>query len=213
MVEPSCLAETCTPSSFWPEAEVIEPVSNWSAEALLAAATSTRPATLAINWPRKIVIGFSPPRLLATLRSPMRAGQRAGRAIGLAQSTDAGRCDRPIFLCLNPRANIAVLKKSCAKWRQPRTRARRTTSSLNNYPAILFADYRQRTPEQAAREGPSRRNSDITAAAENRRSMHFLRVALSFRGDAVLSLVAAGCANGATTGVPYSPCARRPDRP
>jgi len=35
MVEPSRLAETSTPSSFWPEADVIEPVSNWSAEAVL----------------------------------------------------------------------------------------------------------------------------------------------------------------------------------
>src|SRR6266849_4988732 len=58
MVEPSFLAETCTPSSFWPEAEVIEPVSNWSAEAVLAAPTRTRPATLANSWPRKCVMVF-----------------------------------------------------------------------------------------------------------------------------------------------------------
>src|SRR5215813_9096070 len=126
----------------------------------------------------------------------MRAGERAGRAIGLAQSTDAGRCDRPIVRCLNPRGNIAVLKKSCAKWRRPRTRARRTTSSLNNYPAILFADCCQRTPEQAAREGPSGRNFDITAAAENRRSMHFLRVALSFRGGPCCRQLPAGAQTG-----------------
>src|SRR5215831_16935246 len=59
IVEPSFLAETCTPSSFWPEAEVIEPVSNWSAEAVLAAPTRTRLATLTNNWPRICVMVFS----------------------------------------------------------------------------------------------------------------------------------------------------------
>src|SRR5579871_6856566 len=58
MVEPSFLAETCTPSSFWPDAEVIEPVNNWSAEAVLAAPTRTTLATLANNWHRKFVMVF-----------------------------------------------------------------------------------------------------------------------------------------------------------
>src|SRR5437899_4887298 len=56
MVEPSFLADTCTPSSFWPEADVIEPVSSWSAEAPLAAKPTTRPATLASNFPRICVM-------------------------------------------------------------------------------------------------------------------------------------------------------------
>src|SRR6267378_3400831 len=70
MVEPSFLAETCTPSSFWPEAEVIEPVSNWSAEAVLAAPTRTTLATLANNWHRKFVMMF--------LSSSRLLGQRIG---------------------------------------------------------------------------------------------------------------------------------------
>src|SRR5215475_3789708 len=77
MVEPSFLAETCTPSSFWPEAEVIEPVSSCSAEAVLAAATRTRLATLANNWPRICVMCVF---LLRTV-----AGCASGRlSVGLA---------------------------------------------------------------------------------------------------------------------------------
>src|SRR5215472_15188021 len=59
IVEPSFLAETCTPSSSWPEAEVIEPVSNWSAEAVLAAPINTKLATLTNNWRRICVMVFS----------------------------------------------------------------------------------------------------------------------------------------------------------
>src|SRR5215470_14230977 len=102
MVEPSFLAETCTPSSFWPEADVIEPVSNWSAEAVLAAPTRTTPATLANNWHRKFVmmvlsssllLGNSPPC------PPPHAGEgREGASGGLAQSNNAARRDRPMSL-------------------------------------------------------------------------------------------------------------------
>src|SRR5215470_4461911 len=71
MVEPSRLAETCTPSSIWPDAEVIEPVSNWSAEAVLAAPTRTRLATLANNWPRISVMVFSSLRVTQQCSLPL----------------------------------------------------------------------------------------------------------------------------------------------
>jgi len=52
MVEPSFLAATSTPSNFWPVAEAIEPVSNWSADAVVAAKpTTTRLATPARSFP------------------------------------------------------------------------------------------------------------------------------------------------------------------
>src|ERR1700730_15598245 len=93
MVEPSFLAETCTPSSFWPEAEVIEPVSNWSAEAVLAAPTRTRLATLANNWPRICVIVFlSFTRLFYFLRIG------APERLALGMSTSADRSDLPILI-------------------------------------------------------------------------------------------------------------------
>src|SRR6266852_4383309 len=99
MVEPSFLAETCTPSSFWPEAEVIEPVSNWSAEAVLAAPTRTTLATLANNWHRKFVMVFLSSHG-CSVRIPLpHAGEGWEGASGsLAQSTDAERRDRPISL-------------------------------------------------------------------------------------------------------------------
>src|SRR5215831_1220612 len=102
MDEPSFLAETCTPSSFWPEAEVIEPVSNWSAEAVLAAPTRTRPAALANSWHRKFVIVFlssshgCSASASRSQPSPRMSGEGGeGARDGLAQSTDAERRARP----------------------------------------------------------------------------------------------------------------------
>src|SRR5438046_895410 len=44
------------PSNFWPDADVIEPVSNWSAEAGPTNPMTTRPATLASNLPRTVIV-------------------------------------------------------------------------------------------------------------------------------------------------------------
>ena len=82
MVVPSFLAEICTPSSFWPEAEVIEPVSNWSAEAVVTAPTRTRLATLANNWPRICVM------VIFSFSSVARRAH-ARRAVALVSSTNA----------------------------------------------------------------------------------------------------------------------------
>src|ERR1700722_10051923 len=80
MVEPSFLADTCTPSSFWPEAEVIEPVSSWSADAPLAANPTTRPATLANSLPRIcVMMGISCLRLGVMALFGRWAACRAGR--------------------------------------------------------------------------------------------------------------------------------------
>src|SRR5262245_11647382 len=129
MVEPSFLTETCTPSSFCPVAEVIEPVSNWSAEAVVAAPTRTTLATLANNWHRKFVMMFLSSGLLdslVTLRRWREGKQRPcphagkvgkGRAVAWHSqhwhsSTYAERSDRPISLCANRMGSDAVLKTS-----------------------------------------------------------------------------------------------------
>src|SRR5260370_7329206 len=101
MVEPSFLAETCTPSSFWPEAEAIEPVSNWSAEAVLAAPTRTTLATLANKWHRKTVMMFlSSSRLLGTPLSTLsrmrERVERGERCLGTVNNP--ARRDPPISL-------------------------------------------------------------------------------------------------------------------
>src|ERR1700681_1943830 len=73
MVDPSFLAEICTPSIFWPVGPVIEPVSNWSADAAVGvnAAARTRLATLANNWPRTcVIVSLSFSRLLGTFDVP-----------------------------------------------------------------------------------------------------------------------------------------------
>src|SRR5215467_11531188 len=118
MVEPSFLAETCTPSSFWPEAEVIEPVSNWSAEAVLAAAARTRPAALANSWHRKFVIVFLSSShgcsggVSRSQPSPHEREGGEGARDGLAQSTDAERRDRPIPLARILRTTTRFSKKA-----------------------------------------------------------------------------------------------------
>src|SRR5215467_5034125 len=82
MVAPAFLADTCTPSSFWPEAEVIEPVRSWSAEAPPAAKPTMRPATLANNFPRiSVMVRLSFKALMASLAA-------AGRARGRSSSLD-----------------------------------------------------------------------------------------------------------------------------
>src|SRR6516225_6631810 len=126
MVAPSFLAETCTPSSFWPEAEVIEPVSNWSAEAVLAAPTRTTLATLANNWHRIFVMVF------------FSSSRGCG---GLARSTGAERHDRPLSLS----------RESCGQQRGSQSKHGRSGPEAahaepqvfsNNYePAILLCRF------------------------------------------------------------------------
>src|SRR6267142_4989989 len=54
MVEPSSLAETVTPSSFWPDGDEITPLSNWSAAC--APVTTIRIAAPANNRLRRFLI-------------------------------------------------------------------------------------------------------------------------------------------------------------
>jgi hypothetical protein len=56
IVEPSFLAEICTPSSFWPDAEATKPDSNWSADAGTTKPIAAIAATLASNLPRALVM-------------------------------------------------------------------------------------------------------------------------------------------------------------
>src|SRR5467141_2076316 len=133
MVEPSCLADTCTPSSFWPAAEVIEPVSNWSAEAVLTAPTRTTLATLANKWHRKSVMMFSPPHAIAPVAHRALAWRHS------RQTPSEATGPRPSARIVRAqRGSQRKHERSSAKCE---FRPRRTTSSLNNYdPAILFAD-------------------------------------------------------------------------
>src|SRR6266566_1467029 len=152
MVEPSFLAETCTPSSFCPVAEVIEPVSNWSADAVLAAPTRTTLATLANNWHRKFVMMFlssglldaHPPRYLPPLargvtRDPPHMRGRSGRGerwlgtvnVGTVQHTPSAVTGR------YPSAQIVWVATRFSKQHGRsgvicEARPRRTTSLLNN---------------------------------------------------------------------------------
>ena len=83
IVEPSFLAETCTPSSFWPEAEVIEPFSNWSAEAVLAApveaAADERPRDRVFDLLMRRFDALQPYR--GALSALHHVAPRAGRAL------------------------------------------------------------------------------------------------------------------------------------
>src|SRR5437867_6382390 len=54
MVEPSSLADTVTPSSFWPDGDEITPLSNWSAA--WAPVTTTRLAAPASSRLRRFLI-------------------------------------------------------------------------------------------------------------------------------------------------------------
>src|SRR5438552_5612493 len=94
MVVPSRLADTVTPSSFWPEAEVIDPASNWSAA--WAVVAIVRLAALASRILRifiiSLLVGFGSMirvagadrrRLAAATRAcGCRAGNRDGPHIG-----------------------------------------------------------------------------------------------------------------------------------
>src|SRR5215831_1831907 len=148
MVELSRLAETCTPSSFWPDAEVIDPVSNWSAEAVLAAPTRTRLATPATNWPRRCVMVFLSFRSLR-IGGPER--------LGLARSTNAKRRDRPISSERVVGASARFSKASTGKVAPSFKGLRRTASSLELLlrSNALLRVVDERTAERAAREVPS----------------------------------------------------------
>src|SRR5260370_15269893 len=127
MVEPSFWAETCTPSSFWPEAEVIEPVSNWSAEAVLTAPTRTTPATLANNWHRKFVMMF--------LSSSRLLGSRIGALERWLGTVNRRRAPRPADIPFTRivRVTTRFSKEARAKWRQCQSAHAEPQVRRNNY--------------------------------------------------------------------------------
>ena len=143
MVEPSFLADTKTPSSFWPAAEAIEPVSNWSAEAVVAAnPTTTRLATLAKSLPRTWVM-----MCLSWTFYPRKGHTRTTRR------TLVGRHLRPTlggpYFGYSRNCRRAAARKGVAKRRRQQTKP----YDFNRHPdfVVVSAPYALVSPEGRAR--------------------------------------------------------------